>query len=262
MERHINYTLIGSIFFIVVVCMVIFIFWIGRIGVDDGKYRTYYVYTDKEVSGIAIDTPVKYKGITIGSVTKIGFDTTQPGIVIIRLAINASIGVHKDSFVILDSQGLAGLGYLSLKQGENPEIIQKDEDPILEYKQNFMGKIASHADEATKELLSVLKNVKNLTSAQNIQNISHIIKSLDLLTSTLVETKDEINALSKNSNTLLLNINHRFDSGEYDIKNILNPVVLELEMSLKNMNRFFQKSSVLLDKFDSNPYDTLFGERK
>ncbi|PAF49487.1 glycoside hydrolase family 43 [Helicobacter sp. 12S02232-10] len=262
MERHINYTIIGGIFFAVIVCMVIFILWIGRIGVDESKYRTYYVYTDKEVSGIGPDTPVKYKGITIGSVTKIGFDKDKLGMVKIDLAINASIPIRKGSSVMIDSQGLAGLSYLSLKQSDNPEFIDDKDLRVLEFKQNFLGRIASNADEVTKELLIVLKNVKELTDAKNVQNVSNIIKSLDSLTEGLAKTKDNITALSKNSNMLLLNLNHKIENGDYDLKKILNPVVMELEMSLKSMDRVFQKGSNLLDKFDSDPYNTIFGEKK
>lgn len=242
--------------------MVIFILWIGRIGVDESKYRTYYVYTDKEVSGIGPDTPVKYKGITIGSVTKIGFDKDKLGMVKIDLAINASIPIHKGSSVMIDSQGLAGLSYLSLKQSDNPEFIDDKNLRVLEFKQNFLGRIASNADEVTKELLIVLKNVKELTDAKNVQNVSNIIKSLDSLTEGLAKTKDNITALSKNSNMLLLNLNHKIENGDYDLKKILNPVVMELEMSLKSMDRVFQKGSNLLDKFDSDPYNTIFGEKK
>ncbi|PAF52256.1 MlaD family protein [Helicobacter sp. 13S00477-4] len=262
MERNVNYTLIGSIFFVVVVCMVVFILWIGRMGIDEDKYRTYYVYTDKEVSGIGVNTPVKYKGINIGSVTQIGFDKNHLGMVKIKLSLNSSIPIHKGSAVILDSQGLAGLSYLSLNQGDNPEFIKDKDDRVLDFRQNFMGRIASQADEVSKELLDILKNIKQLTNAQNIKNISHIINSLDVLTADLAQTKDNINALSKNSNMLLINLNRKIEDGEYDFKKMLNPVISELEVSLKNIDRFFQKGSNLLDKFDSDPYNTLFGERK
>lgn len=262
MERNINYTLIGSIFFAVVVCMVIFIFWIGRVGVDDGKYQAYEVYTDKEISGITINTPVKYKGITIGSVTGIGFDKDKLGTVKIGLNILSSIPIRKNSAVTPSSDGLAGLGYLSLEQSAEGEFIGKNDPHTLNFKQNFMGKIASQADEVTKELLDVLKNIKDLTDTQNIKSISNIIRSLDSLSTTLAETKDEINGFSKNSNMLLSNLNNKIQSGEYDVKKMLNPVMIELETSLKNMNQFFEKGSGLLQKFDNDPYNTLFGVQK
>lgn len=262
MERNINYTVIGSIFFAVVVCMVIFIFWIGRIGVDDSKYQAYEVYTDKEISGISINTPVKYKGITIGSVTSIGFDKDKLGTVKIGLNISSSIPIRKNSMVTPDSDGLAGLGYLSLEQSKDGSFIGKDDPHILNFKQNFMGKIASQADEVTKELLDVLKNIKDLTDTQNIKSISNIIRSLDSLSTTLAETKDEINGLSKNSNLLLSNLNSKIEGGEYDVKKMLNPVIIELETGLKNMNQFFEKGSGMLEKFDNDPYNTLFGAQK
>lgn len=229
---------------------------------DDSKYQAYEVYTDKEISGISINTPVKYKGITIGSVTSIGFDKDKLGTVKIELNISSNIPIHKNSMVTPDSDGLAGLGYLSLEQSNDSAFIGKNDPHILNFKQNFMGKIASQADEVTKELLGVLKNIKDLTDTQNVKSISNIIRSLDSLSTTLAETKDEINGFSKNSNLLLSNLNSKIESGEYDVKKMLNPVIIELETGLKNMNQFFEKGSGVLEKFDNDPYNTLFGVQK
>ncbi|PAF42132.1 MlaD family protein [Helicobacter sp. 11S02596-1] len=262
MERNVNYTLIGGIFFAVIVCMVIFILWIGRIGVNESKYRTYEVYTDKEVSGIGVDTPVKYKGITIGSVKKIGFDKNNFGMVKIELGINAAIPIRKGSTITPDSQGLAGLSYLSLQQNDTNDFYTDSEPRVLQFKQNFMGRIVSSADEVTKELLGVLKNIGTLVSPKNVENISNIITSLDSLTLELAQTKENLALLSKNSNLLVSNLNKKLETGEYDLKQILNPLLGELEMSLINMDRFFDKSTILLNKIEANPYDTLFGERK
>lgn len=263
MERNINYTLIGGIFFVLLLCMIVFIFWLGRIGVDDNKFRTYYVYTDKSVDGLSINTPVKYKGINIGSITKIDFDKDKLGIVKIDLAINSSIPIHKDSTVVLDSQGLAGLSYLALKQNsQTKDFILKNDEPILKFQQNFIGQITSKADLATKEFLEVLKNVKNLTSPENVENISSIIKSLNSLTASLNQATSHIDSFSKNSNKLLVDLDNKLNSGEYDMKSILNPIALQLEVSLKNMNVFFEKGTNLLNKFNNDPYNTIFGEQK
>lgn len=262
MERQINYTIIGAVFFIIITCMVIFILWIGHIGVNEDKYRTYHITTDEEIVGIGVNTSVKYKGINIGSVKTIGFEKDHLGMVKIVLLIDSSIPIRKDSVVIIDSQGLAGLPFLSLKQSDNFEFIKKDDEAVLGFSQNLMNKITSNVDEVAEEFLGVLKNLRDLTNPENIQNITSIIKSLDTLTKTLVQTKDNLDILSKNSNSLLLNINRKFEMGEYDLKKVLDPVVLELEMNLQNINKFFQKGSILLDKFDSNPYDTLFGAQK
>lgn len=262
MERQINYTIIGAIFFIIIAAMVIFILWIGRIGVNEDKYRAYHIVTDQEVVGIGVDTSIKYKGITIGRVKKIGFEKENLGMVKITLSIDSSVPIRKESIVTIDSQGLAGLPFLSLKQSENPEFIDKNDEAILGFSQNFMNKITSRVDEVSEEFLEVLKNFKDLTNAENIQNITSIIKSLDTLARTLVQTKDNLDVFSKNSNALLLNINRKLETGEYDLKKVLDPIILELEMNLQSINKFFSKGSNLLDKFDSNPYDTILGVQK
>ena len=87
MERHINYITIGGLFFAILVGLVVFIIWFGRLGVDESKFRAYTIRTTHDISGIAPKTPIKYKGITIGSVQSIGFDEKEVGVVKIILFI-------------------------------------------------------------------------------------------------------------------------------------------------------------------------------
>ena len=127
MERNVNYTLIGAIFCILTIAMIAFIFWIGRFGIDERRVKIYKVYTQDEVSGISTNTPVKFKGITVGNVVGMGFKKGEIGTVQIDVAINKKIPVREGSDLIIDSDGFVGMNYLNLRQNEKGKIIENDD---------------------------------------------------------------------------------------------------------------------------------------
>lgn len=255
MERNVNYVLIGGIFFAILIGLIAFILWFGRIGFDEDKFRTYTITTSYDISGIAVKTPIKYKGITIGHIKHIGFDTTQLGMVKITLLIQKSIPIAKGSSVLIDSQGLAGLSYLALRQNPKGEIITDDSDAILTLDQSFLGKLSDKADSALEEMLGVLGSVEKLLSEKNVAHISSALTSLDRFSQNLP-------AISDNLNRTLESISPQQGAEGLSAGAMLAPTLYQAQKSLQNLNIVLQKTSNLLDKFDKNPYPTIFGERK
>lgn len=262
MERRVNFTLIGIIFFSILTALIVFIITMGKYNFDDKNYFFYTIYTDREITGIGINTPVRYKGINIGSVSHIGFDGEQLGIVKIIVKIKKNIPIKKGSTLVMDSQGLAGLNYLALKQNEKGETITKKEDAILNFEPNIFGKLTSKADEASKELIVLLKSLKTLLSNENMQGVSHIIGSVQTLSKNINTTQDNIDKLTTNLNALIIQLNKQVANGDYNAREILNPLMLRLNTSLNYMDQFFKRGSSVLDKFEKDPYNTLFGEQK
>lgn len=252
MERNVNYVLIGGIFFAILIGLIVFILWFGRISFNEDKFRIYTITTSYDISGIAVKTPIKYKGITIGHIKHIGFDTTQLGVVKITLLIQRSIPIAKGSSVLIDSQGLAGLSYLALRQNPKGEIIVNDDDAVLTLDQSFLGKLSDKADSALEEMLGVLGSVEKLLSEKNVKRISSTLTSLDQFSQSLP-------ALSSNINRALESINGELENGAGAM---IAPTLYQTQKSLQNLDILLQKTSNLLDKFDDNPYPTIFGEKK
>lgn len=249
MERRINYLLIGGIFFAVIVALIAFIMWFGRLGMSsDERFGKYFIQTTYDISGISAKTPIKYKGISIGIVESIAFDSSKVGVVRLNLLIEKSIPIAKGSSLVIDSQGLAGLNYLALKQNPAGEIITPNDEPRLELEQGFFGKLSDKADETLQEVASMLKSVDSLLNEENIYNINRTLFSLNKASAQIAE-------LSKN-------LNERVQNGQYDIKDILSPTLRQSQKTLQNLDSTIQKASNLIDKFNANPYSTLFGEQK
>lgn len=255
MERRVNYVLIGGIFFAILIGFVVFILWFGRLGIDESKLRTYTIRTTYDISGISVKTPIKYKGIVIGNVKSIGFDKEQVGVVKILLTIDRAIPVAKGSSVLIDSQGLAGLSYLALRQNPQGEPIVNDEDAILKLEQSFLGKLSDKADSALEEMLGVLGSVEQLLSERNVSSLSRTLSSLDTFSA-------QLPALSQNLNHTLDHINKQLDDAQNGVLGAVSSTLYQTQKSLQNVDILLQKTTNLLDKFDRDPYPTIFGASK
>lgn len=261
MERRVNYLLIGGMFFVIIIAFVAFVLWFGHIGLGSDKMKKYYIYTQYDVLGIGNKTPVRYKGITIGNVENIKLNT-QTGLVEIIVAIDKSIPINRGSSVVIDAQGLAGLNYLAFKPKLNAPLIGDDDEPILLLEKNFIGKITDQADQLANGMLDVPNNFHALMSKQNIENFSQTMASLNIFAKDLNIMSKKIDSILQTTNNLVSTIDTKVSQGEYDIKSTLLPTINQAEKSLHNLDSFLQKSQNLIDKFNNNPYNTLFGEQK
>ena len=58
--------------------------WLTR---DNREYQLYELSTKDGVSGLQPQATVRYKGVPVGKVVRIGFDPQTPGNVLIRIAV-------------------------------------------------------------------------------------------------------------------------------------------------------------------------------
>ncbi|WP_120944206.1 MULTISPECIES: MlaD family protein [Helicobacter] len=291
MERHVNYTLIGGIFLACVASMAIFIMWLGHVNFEEEDYLRYVVYTDKDLSGIGANTPINYKGIQIGTIKAVGFDPQHLGVVKLTIDIKSKVPITKDATLKVESQGLVGIKYLALIQGKSKEFYTKsDSERILHYEQSFLEKLSNSAGHISNEVLGIIKSIDQILSPENVENIHKIIASIQQSAQGLDATKNDLDrllvkahqtlekgdvllskgdtlfnkgsVLLQHGDQLILDVDHKVQQGQFDLKSMLSPLLMQAQLSLRNIDQFVQKGSLLMDKFDTNPYKTLFGEHK
>ena len=92
------------------------------------------------------NTPIRYKGISVGRVQSVGFKDIKSGVIAITMLIDSKLEIKQNAKVIVASQGLAGANYLSLIQGEG-EILQANEqgDKVIMLDKGGLDKILGKA---------------------------------------------------------------------------------------------------------------------
>src|SRR6476661_4218394 len=106
------HALAAGIFVVVLTVMLLVLgAWLTR---DSGHRDVYEISTRESVTGLQEQAPVRYRGVDVGKVTRIGFDPKAQGNVLVRLEIGRGAPVSTDTFATLSFQGVTGLAFVQL----------------------------------------------------------------------------------------------------------------------------------------------------
>jgi phospholipid/cholesterol/gamma-HCH transport system substrate-binding protein len=110
-------------------------FWLGLTTFfEEGKY--YATYFDQSVQGLVVDSPVKFRGVTIGRVTRINVapDTRHVEVIVI---IEQDMEITPGMFAKLNLVGITGIMFVEidvLPEGERqeaPDLTFKPPYPVI-----------------------------------------------------------------------------------------------------------------------------------
>ena len=191
-----SHALAAGIFVIVVTALLAGLaIWLTR---DNANYDLYELTTREGVSGLQPQAAVRYKGVAVGKVQRIGFDPQVSGNVLIRIAVNHNAPVSPTTFATLGYQGVTGLAHVLLDDADQPypELPPGPSGlPRLPIKPSPFGKLAEQApailtqvDEATRRINQLLGDTNQQKLTEALGNIAQAAGSVNTLTQRLDAT--------------------------------------------------------------------------
>lgn len=259
MERNVNFAYIGGLFLAVLVVMAGFLIWMGGSNLDQSKYSRYIAYSTEGIAGVGEGVAIRYKGILVGRVAKVAFEDDNTNLIRLDLLIESKIKLLKGACISAENQGLTGGVFLSITQGSGEMLKSGDE---LCYQKGFMGRLLENIDQSGGDARQVIAEIRSMFGEENGKNIHEVILALKVILQNLEQTRQGIEKLSNTANEAIANINLSLQRGDYNIRQIISPAMLGVENSLNEMNRFFSKANLLLDRLEKSPYDAIFGQRE
>ena len=176
-----SHALAAGIFVIVVTALLAGLaIWLTR---DNANYDLYELTTSDGVSGLQPQAAVRYKGVAVGKVTRIGFDPQVGGNVLIRIAVNEQAPISPTTFAILGYQGVTGLAHILLDDAEQPypELPPGPSGlPRLPIKPSPFGMLAEQAPNILAQVEEATRRVNQLLSDGNQQRLGAAIDNLAL----------------------------------------------------------------------------------
>ena len=176
-----SHALDAGIFVLVVAAMLAGLaIWLTR---DNTSYEQYELSTKDGVTGLQPQAAVRYKGVAVGKVTRIGFDPQVGGNVLIRIAVNEQAPISPTTFAILGYQGVTGLAHILLDDAEQPypELPPGPSGlPRLPIKPSPFGMLAEQAPNILAQVEEATRRVNQLLSDGNQQRLGAAIDNLAL----------------------------------------------------------------------------------
>ena len=171
----------AGLFVLVVTALVVGLgVWLTR---DRGNYQSYELSSGEGVAGLQPQAAVRYKGVSVGRVTHIGFDSQASGNVLIRIAVSVDAPITPTTFAVLGYQGVTGLAYVLLDDaGEPYPAIAPGPSglPRLPIKPSPFGMLAEQAPNILAQVEEATRRVNQLLSDGNQQRLGAAIDNLAL----------------------------------------------------------------------------------
>ncbi|MBA3612095.1 MAG: MCE family protein [Nitrospirales bacterium] len=131
MEPRGNYVIVGVFVFVLGAVAVGMVLWLGKSDYR-GAYDQYHAYMRQSVSGLSVDSTVKYRGVNVGRVKEIALNPDNPEEVRLTLDILRGTPIKTDTVATLETQGLTGLATMNL-EGGSLNVPRLEPEPGQEY---------------------------------------------------------------------------------------------------------------------------------
>jgi phospholipid/cholesterol/gamma-HCH transport system substrate-binding protein len=169
--------------------------WLTR---DTGVRDAYEISTKDTVTGLQEQAPVRFRGVDVGKVKRIGFDPKQVGNVLVRLEIDRDTPLTTETFATLSYQGVTGLAYIQLADEGKPAPHLQPNDavpPRIPLRPGLLARleekgevILDRVNEVTTRVNALLSDPNQKRIAAALENISQAANNTNQLASHIDST--------------------------------------------------------------------------
>lgn len=184
------------------------IIWLGVSNYFE-QGRNYVAYFDESVQGLDRDSPVKYRGVSIGRVKSVGV-APDGTLIEVMLTIEADMKIESDMVAQLKSVGITGIMFIEMdrkKPGEPeylPPISFYTEYPIILTKPSGIKMLMDGMDE-------VLGLINKLDTGGISERLKHSVDRINQIFEDV-----QVKGLSSDIRTSLARINEILENEKWD----------------------------------------------
>jgi phospholipid/cholesterol/gamma-HCH transport system substrate-binding protein len=186
--------------------------WLTR---DTGVRDPYEISTKETVTGLQEQAPVRFRGVDVGKVKRIGFDPKEVGNVLVRLEIDRDTPLTKETFATLSYQGVTGLAFIQLADQGRPAPRLEPNDgvpPRIPLHPGLLARLEERGEVILDRVDEVAQRVNALLGDPNQKRVAAALENIS-------EAATNTNRLAKNVDAT--------------IRQRLDPALAEASVTLK-----------------------------
>ncbi|MCW8895261.1 MAG: MlaD family protein [Sulfurimonas sp.] len=194
MNNRVNYSLVGFLVLLSLILMLGFGYWLLKPSAEE-EMQKYLIRFDESVLGLNLDAPVKFRGISVGKVVNMKINPKNSEQVEILVDILKTTPVKSSTVAKLTSQGITGLSYINLSQGDNKAPLLKaskeEEFPVIQTSPSLFFKLEDTFGDVTTDLSGTLLRMQQLLNEENQQEITLLLRNSAVFMSKMNKTFDD-----------------------------------------------------------------------
>jgi phospholipid/cholesterol/gamma-HCH transport system substrate-binding protein len=202
--------------------------WFGG---DTVQMSNYLLVSQHPVSGLNVQAPVRFRGVTVGKVVSINFNPQDPRTIQVEITVRSDTPLTEGTFAQLGSQGVTGLSYVILDDnGKKPNPLASADGALarIEVRPSFMDSLTTSGQDMVESFAEVAKRINTLLSEDNQKHIVSAVQSLDRVSGRVASLASalepaarsvpglatEAGVVLKRADALIVNLNQRVESFE------------------------------------------------
>jgi phospholipid/cholesterol/gamma-HCH transport system substrate-binding protein len=238
MNNKVNYTAVGFMVLFGTFLMIAFTYWLLKPSTEV-KTKKYNILFNESVLGLNVDSAVKYRGISVGKVTRLRISPKNTAQVEVQVTILKTTPIKETTVAKLTSQGITGLSYINLSLGDNGakslEAKEGEEYPVIKTEASFFERFEKSLGSVSTKLSKTLTRTSELLNDENQQQITLILKRTASFMDRMEKLIDE-EAISNLHSSL-----ENFDNA-----------TRKVDLMMPKIEHFVDKSVVWEDKISSS----------
>lgn len=292
MDTKINFFKIGVFVSVLFILLVLFVFWLGKYGIEHKKFDEYSIFFSESISGLNKGSSIKYMGFEVGTVKDIKINPKNSEEIQIDIQIQKGTPIKEDNYALLGNLGITGLKYIELKGGSNNSKLLSENSEgvkVIQSKTSALTTFVDSTEDITKEVMILLSQMKKVLNDENVSNLSSLLskseesmQNLDEFSSYLVKNEKKIDDLLNSIKTLtksgtssfntikvsasdfkeLTNmLKKELDKGTFDLKGLTQESFDSLNSVLNSLENTLIQTQDLIDGFSESPSDLLLKQK-
>ena len=261
--------------------------WFGG---DTVEMTNFLLVSNHPVSGLNVQAPVRFRGVTVGKVVSIGFNPLEPRLIQVEISVRSDTPLTQGTFAKLGSQGVTGLAYVILDDNgkiPGPLVGEGGGLPHIAVQQSFMDSLTNSGQEMIENFNEAAKRVTTLLGDDNQKQLIDTVKNLERMSGRVAALADSLEPTAralpalagdtklvlKRADTLIADLNQRFDAFERAAKGaerfgdsgtavsdaLLTETLPRLNLLADDLQRSARGLERTLNDFDEQPHSLIFG---
>ena len=267
---------VGLFFVTGVSIAIILIIWLGMSHyLEEGQL--YASYFDESVQGLGNDSPVKYRGVSIGRVTNIGV-APDGNLIEVLFKIESGLKPGKDMVARLKSIGITGIMFIELERSQGaendgpPEINFQTRHNIIRTRPSDIKKMFDNIEDIlaqvkASDIVGLFRKMDNTVDQINLSikearvaevssgirttfaNTREIfdVKKWNRILNSLEDSSRSLDSLAGNADKTVLRVEKILSRNEA----LITESVTNLNVAVSNAGLLMKSSNELVQKADS-----------
>jgi phospholipid/cholesterol/gamma-HCH transport system substrate-binding protein len=188
METRASYVLVGAFVLSLVTVGVVLVMWFAKVEFDKVPTR-YLVYFTGNVTGLNVGSPVRYRGVPVGSVVDMRIDSANVERIRVEVEVGTDTPVKQDTIASLGLQGITGVAFIQLTGGTqaSPRLVagKRRELPVIESKLSGLEQVLERAPVIFEKVILLTDRLGRLVDDENLAAVSATLANVREMSSRL-----------------------------------------------------------------------------